>query len=548
MQKKPPAAEKEADAVNRAKYDYIASMSHDLKTPLVAVVGIGEILKKELTDSKHLDLLKDLENASNTILSLVKGILGLTKPGSTQLDLIHEPFDLLKLIEGVVCTMAHQSLEKGVEVFISYPSSFSSLIISDSNAVRRIIINLLSNAIRLTDQGYILIKVEEECLNEQEAKLRIIVEDSGRGIPESPYTMNFETLNQAQSIDKNSYSGIGLSLFIVKQLVNGLGGHLSLDSLSGKGSKFICSIPFAYKTVKKTLSTFKQNFSSLKILFINDQLAKKQILAEYLSEAITQFCSSQEAIKLLKSAYAAHDPFQLVLMDDKLITTDALNLAREIKLDQELKDLALVYISFPLNLLQKDQAKKAGFYQLIEKPILPSHFTEELASTWEFYALENAPLEDAARKQLPTATTESCPMQLGESAQLNLLHVLLVEDNVVAQRITRIILEKLGFQVDLAKTGKEALHYNESYHYDMIFLDIDLPDIDGVTICRIIRGEVGKNQHIPIIALSGQVVEKEKTVCLAAGMNEFMEKPALTADFIRVMNQYLGYQAKSLSE
>ncbi len=536
---------KEGDVMQQAISDYISSMSHDLKTPLVAIVGIGEILKNELKDNtEYHKLLGTLENATHTVLSLVKDILSLTRIESGHMQVLYEPFDLLRLIEGVVSTMSHQCLEKGVELLISYPPMLPRILISDSSAIRRIIINLLSNAVKFTDHGHIMIKVIKESLTDTSAGLNIVIEDTGAGIPESCVNKDFKSCSPQDLQDAQLYQGAGLTIAIVKQLIQGIGGQLQLQNVMGKGAKFTCSIPFALKKVNMSYLPYDNKHHPLKILIISNNPFSYRIIERVLERNWVLTCSADECLEILEEAYLNNRAFNIVIVDDILMNPTLLNVADQAKLKQWTQKTLFIYSSFPLNLTQVDLAKKSGFHEIINKPILPSQFADQLYAAWEKNIL-NPKAENLTEKIKKIDVKAGHIPKKTKKNFHRYPQILLVEDNAIVGEITKRILANLKCEVDLAENGIEALKLCKSNHYDLIFLDIDLPDIDGITICRIIRAQAGPNQETVIIALSGQIAEKEAGVCIAAGMNTFMEKPATSANFTQIINRYLINQQKN---
>ncbi len=546
MENKLREAKELAETANRAKSDFIASMSHDLKTPLVAILGITEIFKDELSEKRQVDLLKDLTEASNNILSLVKDILGLSKLESGKIEFSPENFDLCQLIENIVSTLSYQALEKNLDLIISYPRKIPRLLISDPTALRRIIINLLSNAIKFTKTGYINIRVEPDGVIELNPRLKIIVEDTGIGISEDQMESVFDRFTRVDPSYRGQYQGTGLGLSIVKQLVSTLGGTVTLSSILHQGSTFTCSIPFKSQKTKEKPSDWESKYEHVKILLVNEFSYQSDALRQQLSCNNMQICSGNDAMHFIFEAENQKTPYQIIIIDNALCSLNALELAKKISEHKGISEKVLIYLSAPLNLEKTDQAKSAGFKKILIKPIGPTELYGALMNAWEnhlgikvckkeetesLYDFEimPPPIRDTAKR-----TLNSTPKKVNK----NLHQALLVEDSRVAQKVTKIILEKLNCQVDIASNGNEALELNKLNVYDIIFLDIGLPDIDGIEVCKIIRKTMGENQKIPIVALSGHIIEREEKTCLEAGMDAFMEKPALQADFVKIMKQF----------
>ena len=521
-------------ATQQAMSDYITAMSHDLKTPLVAIIGIGEILKSELKNTEHQELLSTLENATHTVLSLVKDILSLSRLESGHLQTLFEPFDLLMLIEGVVSTMSHHCLEKGIELLISYPPKLPRILISDSSAIRRIIINLLSSAIKFTDHGHILIKIIAENISEKEAQISLIVEDTGTGIPESCLNTKFENVSRLNLEDECKHQGAGLTIAIVKQLIHSIGGNLQINNIPSKGTQFISTIPMALKNENLSYLAHKTSPILFKILIVSDCESSYKIIKEILENDQVQLCRSSECSKILKDSYSKGEYFDIVLVDDKSLNPSSLSLAHMAKHENWINDTLFIYSGFPLNLTEMDQIKTAGFHEIISKPIQPSQLVQQIHSAWGKYSVE----QKVTIKEPAKMTVQHVESNAKKSAT-DSYQILLVEDNLIAGYITQCILEGLNCSVELAKTGIEALELTKKTYYDMIFLDIDLPDIDGITLCRILRAQAGINQNSIIIALTSQIAEKEADICIAAGMNAFLEKPASTSNFTQIIQQFL---------
>lgn len=517
----------QAEKSNKAKSEFIACLSHDFRTPLNGVIGMAEVLRFRQHYSDQEEFIDGIAEAGKVLLNLVEDILSYSKLETGKLDLRAEEFDLLSLVENVVHMMAHKANSKGLKLIISYSDQIPRFVISDQHVIQRILSNLIGNAIKFTQRGYVYVCVESEMLENDQARLQISVEDSGIGIESAQIEQVFEKFYRVEESYRGNYQGTGLGLSIVKQLVQSLDGKVGVNSQLGKGSTFWCSLPFKLRKVNRTTSNWHTYYSDVRILIVDDLELRGRALQTQLSSNNTKVVNGIDAYAELQKSLDDKKPYQIVLIDDEISGRNALRLASTIKARSELSKALLILMGNPRSLDAAEKARDAGFYKELIKPVKPTELTEALLETWQAWVEK----------------------LIDPSYKLTMLYpkILLVEDNKIAQLTAKAILEDLGCLVDIAETGQDALKL-ASHGYHLIFMDIGLPDKDGLSITRQLRLREKYRYSTPIVALTAHVSEVDVQRCEDAGMNGFISKPATRKDFQKMLLEHISFYQEAAVE
>lgn len=505
------AAKEKNDLTHKAKAEFITNMSHDLRTPLNAILGLTEMLKIKTHSTLQLEYINNISKAAHVILNIVQDILKFSDTHSHQYTPLDEPFNLKDLVTEVVATFSHQINKEKVNLIINYPEECPQFLISDPQAVRRILSNLINNAIKFTEQGFILISIELADETEDEAQLQISIEDSGIGIEKKKLTNLFDHFHQADALSKTHIAGTGLGLAITKQLVEALGGSINVNSHRGAGSTFWISLTCKLDQSQQ-LSTLHWSDEKLEtpMLIIDDHIVRGKNLLRHFNNSKNKLVSSSNAVRTLLKYNQEQRPFQIVMIDDETKSNSPGKLAHMILNKLKPQPMLLLY-SHPMSLAELESAKASGFYKVIIKPAQMSELIGAIAASWKLYS----------------ATPQKMPPKIKP------LKTLLVDDNEMGLKISRILLEELNCKVDLARDGQETLDKLDK-DYDVIFLDIGLPDINGLQLPKLIK-ERDNHKKTPIIALTAHASDEDRRRCLEAGMDEFLSKPASFDDFQRAL-------------
>lgn len=512
-------AKEQAEVANQIKSDFIACMSHDLRTPLNGIYGAIQVLQMMDATQKQKKFYDSIRCSTDNLLYLVEDILNFAKLESGKVELRLEPFDMRKLVEEVVDMMTHQVNEKNLKMIVSYCDSVPCYMMSDPHAVRRILINLISNAIKFTDEGHILVSVESASMSEEDAKIQISVEDTGIGIPRDKIDFIFDRFSRVDPSYKGRYKGTGLGLTIVKQLSEAIGGEVNVNSQVDCGSTFWCTLPIQLQDNAVAFSTWHKLYSDVRVLIVDDYTVRGNNIKKQLASKDNMVVNSADAYHVLYQSVKQKEPFQVVIVDDEIQAIKPLSLVRQIRENPDFNRMMMMLFNNKNSLSDNQAAKQAGVFKQLVKPIQPKELSDKLTLAWEEWADIIMEMEDKLRG--------------------NHYKVLLVEDETIAQTVSKALLEQLGCQVDIASTGAEALAKSKKY-YDYIFMDIGLPDCNGLVVTRKIRAAEGPHRKVPIIGLTAHVFENDRKQCSEAGMNFFIAKPVAFKDFQDILAK--GYE------
>ncbi len=511
---------------NQAKSDFLASVSHDLRTPLNGILGMAEILKVRNHYPEQEEFVDGILQAGQNLLRYVEDILNFSKVEAGGLVIKNEPFDLREVVEKLTKMMTYEAQKKGVKLIISYPDNVPRCVVSDQHIIGRIILNLLGNAIKFTDKGYIIVSVE--CLSRQEkdAKLQIIVEDTGIGVPKDKINDIFDRFSRVEPSYKSRFQGSGLGLCIVKHMVNALDGQISVNSMLSNGSTFWCTLPFDLQEQSLEDMRPEIQYSNIRVLVVDDCKARGKTILKHVTSNESSMVAGSEAYSTLSKAAEDGKPYHLLVVDDES-SVSPFNLAERVRSNKALSKLMMVLCAYPSNMPEEGRAKAAGFSRVLSKPLQPSLLGHLVKQDWQQW------LSSQQVGGTPTAK-----VKLDASSC-----ILLVEDNPLAQKISKSMLEDLGCQVDIASSGDEALRLVKR-GYDMVFMDIGLPDQDGMEVTRKIRAYKNGINRVPIIAMTAHVSDADKRLCLESGMDDFISKPISYDNLERVLHHACKHQFK----
>lgn len=504
-------AKERAEEANISKANFIASMSHDFRTPLNGILGFAEILRSRVFYPEQKEFIEGIIQAGNALLNLVEEILNFISLDLNKIPVKENWFNLKQLIQDIILVVTPQAHEKKLELVFSYPSIIPEYVVSDVNRMRRIITNLINNAIKFTHQGHVMVCVELLRQEHDLVWLQIIVEDTGIGIAKENFEFIFGSFNRVDPSYRGRYKGSGFGLTIVKQFVEDLGGRIYLNSELDHGSRFYANIPFKLKPFNSN-SESNDHFSELKILVIVDCVTSIKSFLGQFGLRQTHFVTSEEALDKIQTAQEQNAPYQVIIVDDELEHFDPTTLGLSLMEKENVQPylIAMLEARSPYTF---QQLKRAGFSDCMTKPLQSSVVIKAL--------------EDAYTSLLAGPRKQNLD-------QLESIHVLLVEDNVLTLKGTTWMLEELECKVDIAENGAEAIQLLDN-PYNVIFLDVGLPDMDGIELAKVIRSTKNQNVHTPIVALTAHVLERDREKCLSAGMNEFLKKPLFKNDLKRLL-------------
>jgi two-component system aerobic respiration control sensor histidine kinase ArcB len=500
-------AKEKAELANQAKSDFIASMSHDLRTPLNAILGMTDILCVKRHYPEQEEYISIMNQGGKNLLRLIEDVLSFTKLEAGKLELHLEVFDLRHLVEEVINMVSHQASERKIKLIVSYSNDVPRNVSSDPTAIRRILINLIGNAIKFTEQGHIMVAVETEKIEAGIAHLVLTVEDTGIGIPENKLDSIFERFTRIEPSYKSRYEGIGLGLSIVKELAQNLGGRIEVKSQLRKGSTFYCFLPVKFLPSSENAANSINGLSELNVLIVDDYTSRANVIKKQLQANCTA-TSSENILQKIEEKNQSGNALQIIIIDDEIEKINPNQLAKNIQ--KKYKEIMLILISRPMPLPQLDKAKLSGFFVQLIKPVQPTEITRGITDAWQLW-------------------TKKAPDN-------NHFSVLLVEDDKLSQKVCKTMLEELGCEVDVADSGKMALKLLQKKH-DLILMDLGLGDMSGLMVATKIKKQK-KFTKIPIIALTAHVSKSDEKQCIKAGMIQFLTKPVSYVDLKKILTTY----------
>jgi len=520
-----------AEAASRAKSNFLATMSHEIRTPMNGILGMAELLQESDLSEEHAEYINVISQSGQHLLAIINDILDLSRIEAQKLELASVPFDLEATAQDAIQIISPQAEAKGLELVLYFAPDCPQQLIGDAGYIRQILLNILGNAVKFTDQGHVLVEITGQLHDDETAAIHVGIEDTGIGIDPVNQDRLFDSFTQADSSTTRRHGGSGLGLAICKQLLNMMGGQIGVDSSPGKGSNFWfrLTLPLAQPLQPSQNS----DLSNVHALVIDNNSFGQQIFHKQLQSlgmSVESTSSQEQALLKLENAMTAGRPFQVAVVSYPIPGISLEQLVQALRIKSGATTLPMILITETAKRGESSYFAEDDFAAHLIKPILLSNLRQTLTEV-----LSNTEVQDPGSSQIDETKAGN-----GSSAPLFKGHILVVEDNKVNLTLACTLLGKLGLTVETATDGDEVAPLLEQDDFDLIFMDCQMPGLNGYDTTRLIREqEASQKRHTPIIALTANAMASDRKKCLDAGMDDYISKPFNASDLEQALKRWL---------